>query len=112
MKKIFAVCAVSAALAFGGCAQFDSVVQSLSSPAATQAAQNVKTIVQAVACGLSSAASAAQGVEGMSYNGTPIVDAKGQMITNVVYASSTAACQLLGGVPTGTVSVPAAVVVK
>lgn len=113
MKSIFKVLPLLAVLGLGvataGCAgSLQSTLNTLSSPAATQAANNVKTTVDAFACGLSQAASVAEGIEGQTYAGAPLVDAKGQAITNVVYASSTAACQLLGGAPLSTVATPVA----
>lgn len=105
---------IAASLAFAGCSTVESIESNLASPTTSQAAANVKVFAQAFACGLSAAAAAAQGVATQEYNGTSVVDAKGQQIIGIVYASSTAACSLLGGkiLSSTPVAVPVASVVQ
>lgn len=101
IKKLAVVAVCASFTAVGGCS-FDDLVAELSSPAATQAATNVKTVTQAFACGLGVLSGAALQV--MQEKAL-----KGQTVDGLVYVSSSTACSLLGGivvVPTP-VAVPA-----
>jgi hypothetical protein len=96
-----------AAAAFGlaGCAAVDSQITqlatTLSSPAATQAAANLKAGAQAIACDFSAVANAtAQIADAVEAGGVKRDAQTALVVSNIV-------CTSLGGTPMGTVIVPA-----
>jgi len=110
MRKILAFAAFAAAIALSGCANvidaatddINKVAAALSSPAATQAAANLKARSQAIACDFSAVANAADQIALAVAAGKAV-----QKDAQTALVVSDIVCKSLGGTPMGTVAVPA-----
>lgn len=105
--RLFRPLAAVAVLAIGlsGCVISDdinSITASLSTPAATQAAANLKAGATALLCTISNVSAVAQGLNAQVKAGTVMV-----RDTNTVYIVSSTLCASLGGTVTGSATVPA-----
>lgn len=106
MKKMILVGGCVVMLSVGGCT---SVRNFLADPATGVAATNALKFTTVIVCGLSTASAGAQSVETQPVpaGSAALVDARGEAITVAVYAASTVACKLLGGIALSTATVPA-----
>ena len=100
MKKLLVLSAFGA-LALGGCAQFDSIVATLSSPATTQAIANLKSGATVLICAVADSAAVAAKVESAVNAGNALQATNGK----VLVASATV-CDALGGAVTAKTVVP------
>jgi len=110
MKKLALAGALALAVALGGCAtiidDINKTTAALSSPAANQAAANLKAGAAAVMCAVANVASVIKQIETdatipSKYAAVIVRD------TKTVYAVSSDACAFFGGTSQGAVTVPA-----
>lgn len=99
MKKLILSCSLAAALAFGGCAQFQTAANWLASPTATADLANLQKFNGWAVCAINNLAAVAVQVEAAVQAGKAAQD-----ITGKVYTATTIVCGALGGQVTGTVS--------
>ncbi|MGD1016758.1 MAG: hypothetical protein ABR863_10020 [Roseiarcus sp.] len=110
MRKIPAFAAIAAAIALSGCANvidaatddIAKITATLSSPAATQAAANLKAGSQAIACDFTAVANAADQIALAVAAGKAV-----QKDAQTALVVSNIVCTALGGAPMGTVTIPA-----
>jgi hypothetical protein len=108
MKEIFVACAGLAGVTLAGCNGvtnavngIDAITGALSSPAANQAAANLKTGTTAVVCDVGNVAALASKIEAAIRAGSALVKD-----TADVYTVSSSVCAALGGASQGTATVP------
>ncbi len=89
--KVLAI-AGALALALSGCAEFDRLTATLSSPQTTQAVANLQSGARALICALSNASAVAAQVEAAMEAGQAVIGPTGK-----VYVASAIVCASLGG---------------
>ncbi|MCW2317960.1 hypothetical protein M2322_003525 [Rhodoblastus acidophilus] len=115
MKPAILAGVAACALALSGCSadkvasDINTVNAALTSPKAQQAVANLKAGSAAFVCAISAGAANAAAIEAAINAGRakPVISSQAVATTQTVYAVSRALCSQLGGVVTGTATVPA-----